>query len=176
MLQEISLFNGNICDFEYRFGVCFSRETALMVEYNNFKSFHLLASEWVKQTVAPNKRILSFIATIDPQANDGGFAVVVLVNDASNFNHVEIWDYNSNVLQSGPIFPTGIPKYGGGPNPALQGIVDKSYKDVTVTKNPADNTIRIRGTIDISFLWGLFAIDLIDFDITINLTTLKFQP
>lgn len=175
MLSEILLFNGNICDFESKFGVCFSRETAVMVEYNNFKSFHLLASEWVKQTVAPNKRILSFIAAIDPQANDGGFAVVVLVNSGSNFDHFEIWDYNSNTLQSGSIFPEGVPKYGGGPTPSIA-FIQPSQHDVTVTKNPADNTIRVRGTIDVDVLWGLFRIDIGVFDVTIDLTTLKVQP
>lgn len=174
MLSEIQLFNWNIIDFENQFGVVFSRETALMVEYNNSKSFHLLAIEWFKQTVVPNKRILSFIGTIDPQENNGGFAVLVLVNNGPIFDHFEIWDLNSNILQSGGLFPNGVPKYGGGPNPSVQGIVDKSYKDVTVTK--FDNRIRVQGKIDISILWGLFELDVIDFDITIDLTTLKFVP
>ncbi|OGU38412.1 MAG: hypothetical protein A2X61_11480 [Ignavibacteria bacterium GWB2_35_12] len=80
---------------------------------------------------------------------------------------------NSNVLTSGNV-SSGGPKYGGGPDPVTFGIVDSTQHDVTVTKS--DNTIRIRGTNDISILWGLINIDTCTFDVTIDLTTLQPVP
>lgn len=172
MLPEISLINGNICDFESKYGISFARETGTINNFNGLVSFHLLSNEWVKKTVGVNKRIVSFIAGIDVNENVGGFGVIVFENNDANFINYEIWDLNSNILSQGNISVNG-PKYGGGPTPESLGIVNSTQHNVVISKDTTNNTIRIKGTNDISVLWGLINIDLCDFDVTVDLTTLK---
>ncbi len=172
MLQGILDFNGNICDFEKVYGVIFSRETATEAISNGFKSYHLIANEWVKAQVAPNKRIVSFLAGIDPVSNQGSFAILVVSILGNNFSGYEIWDINSNILATGSLSNDGL-KYGGGPNNQSYSFIDTTYHDVKVTKDDVNHTLRIRGVKDISIIWGLFDVDLCDFDVTISLETLQ---
>jgi hypothetical protein len=171
MLPEIAQMNGNICDFEKQFGVTFERRSATLAVSGELKSIVLQAIEWTKPEAETNKRIIGLVAGIDPSSSKCGIGAIFIVNSGSTITGFEIWDINSNVLDSGDISDDPI-RYGGGPVGA-EGIVDTTYHDVTVTKNQVNNTIRVQGTQDISVLWGLVDFDVCTFDITIDLNTMQ---
>lgn len=143
MLPEIIQINGNICEFESRYGVTFSRGTAAIEESNGLKGLHLLVYEWVKQFAMPNKRIISLVAIVDPNSQNCAVATVVLVDNGANFTGYEIWDINSNVLDSGPIFSSPPTPGPGGEQIAI----NPSIHDITITTE--GNKYRLRAKIDI---------------------------
>lgn len=162
MLPEISIINSYICDFESKYGVTFCRSTSAISESNGLKCLHILANEWVNEFVAPNKKAISLIAVVDPISNNFGIAMVVLNISPTAFIGYEIWDLNSNVIASGPVFPRP-------PYPSLQGFrltIEPTVKNVTVT--PEGNKFRVHGTVDLEIL-GVKKIDLFDFDVFIEI-------
>lgn len=169
MLPEIALFNGNICDIEKQFGITFSWQSAAIAIDGTNKCLHIVPNEWTKTVVAPNKRIIGLIAGLIPSLNECGLAVIVYENSGTAYTGFEIWDIDSNVLQSGSI-PSGTPDYDNGPKPD---IFKSTVHDVTVSKDTVTGNIRITGTSDVSLLWGLIEFDTCTFDVTINPTTLQ---
>lgn len=166
MLPGIISLNDKICDLEKEFGVTFSRNFGKEVISGTLSTIALLAYEWVVPFVSTNKRIVGCVGVRDTTTSQGAMFAIVLVNSGSTFTGFEIWDINSTVLQtSTSVF---------GSNPTNTGVtnalsfIDTTYHDVTTTKL-ADGYVRLQATVDVSFFWGIFDLDLMPIDITFQL-------
>lgn len=91
---------------------------------------------------------------------------IVTLNTITGF---EVWDINSNVLQSSSIVFPDKPNNTG--TTSKMGVVEPSYHDTTVT-DLGNGNIRIQTTRDVEFFWGLLSIDICSVDITINISQL----
>jgi len=174
MLPEIAQINGNICDFEKVYGVTIDRETATLQTDNNMSSMFMLVNQWVIPTFYPNKRVVGLTTVTDLSTSKCGLGLFVMSFSGSVFTGYEVWDINKNVIDSGTISTKG-PVYDGGPQTQAE-IIRTTYKNVIITKDTTNNTFRVRATQNISFLWGLFDIDIADIDITFDATTLQPIP
>jgi len=110
---------------------------------------HLLPMEWVKNTISSNKRIIGLVAGLVPDEEKCGLALVLMINDGSSILGFEIIDYDETILNSGNI-SSDDPKYDGGPKP--DAIMSPTQYIDLVVHDTSNNTIRIIGYNDISFL------------------------
>lgn len=166
MLPGIITLNDKICDLEKEFGVTFTRNLGKEVIDGTISSIALLAYEWVVPNVSSNKRIVGCVGVHDSSTGQGAMFAVVLVNSGSAFTGFEIWDISSTVLQTSTTVFGSNPTNTG--NTSALGVIDATYHDVTTTKL-AGGFVRLEATLDVSFFWGLFDIDLMAIDITFHL-------
>jgi|GEM_PF-2777602 len=170
MIQEISMINGNICNFEKEFGITFSRSSAAKATDNNMVCIHLLPYERINPNVASNKRIMGFLAILDTSENKCGLGVIVYVNSLSTFTGIEIWDINSNDVLNSCSVSSGPPKYDDASAQALKLEVNPTIHSVVITVNPG-GSYRVEGTLDIEINGA--RLDICDFDVTFTPETIE---